>query len=61
MQFHIQIKCKLRAFGITFGTVEKQFFLTLPGLSFNNEPVQTPPPISKTLVNERGVSLVVWL
>ena len=65
MNFNIRVyvRVKFRAFGFTFGTVEKQFtvngFPTTGQISYSEEPILVPPT-AKLLLDQRGVLLKVW-
>lgn len=56
----INLYCKFRAFGITFGTVRTQVRLDFtPKLQWS--PDHSPfPENAKVPFNERGVKLTVW-
>lgn len=62
MTLTIQLAVKFRAFGITFGKLEKQVAFTISnlGLSWNEQTFGTPGPMARTVIDERGVKLVVW-
>ncbi len=62
MSITIQLKVKFRAFGITFGNLAKQAFVSIGvnGLNYSLSPVTTPPPSAHEVIDERGVRLVIW-
>ena len=64
MNFNIRVyvRVKFRAFGFTFGTVEKQFAVsasTTGQLAYVEEPILVPAT-AKLLLDQRGVLLKVW-
>lgn len=59
-QIGIYLKCKFRAFGITFGSVEKSFRLNVPKFTWGATD-DVPPGDATQIYNDRGVTLKVWL
>ena len=62
MTITFQLKVKFRAFGFTFGKLEKQAAVTINGLgiSWSEQALSQPGPMARHIVDERGVLLVVW-
>ncbi len=57
---YIQISCKFRAWGITFGTLSKEWSVS-EAFVFDEVPFsETPPTTAKKLLDWRGVKLFVW-
>lgn len=62
MTLTIQLAVKFRIFRFDVGKLEKQVAFTISnlGLSWNEQTFGTPGPHARTVIDERGVRLVVW-
>jgi len=60
-QIGVHLKIKFRAFKIDFGTAEKTFRVNVPSFTWGEYPHDKIPDDYKTLFNDKGVVLTVWL
>lgn len=63
LQLNFWIRVKFRAFGITFGVVERQGWLRvgLDHLTYGLEVASLPPPEAHVVLDDKGIKLAFWL
>lgn len=61
MNIHVRVKVKFRAFGITFGQVDKQWSIGVinGNVTFVEEPVQVPTD-ARVLFDRQGLKVNAW-
>ena len=57
----VHVRVKFRAFGITFGTVDQAFNVSVVNGKVAWAPGAVPPAGTTTLYNDRGVLVEVWV